>query len=349
MNNTTASNNVSAAMPVWNTDVGIFVFLSITGLSFNGILVVTFLVNRHLWRPFNIYLFNLLFANLLFFITVSGFNIVQNLYGTWLLNSACCTVYLYGGWVVTLVQSIIHPLIASNRIWALWAPISYRHYHGYQAAIGLCMVTWICAHIIGLWGVLTDHLYYRKFEETHACQIDTDTNASQRVWMLIMQFISLAAVVTIVVAFPLIVYKDHQRKKIREGITAVTTGNGGNTTEQKPQGETGRAQSVATVQNHFNTQSTPGTALPRNPKERPNAHTLLLFVLTVSVFIFWSPSVFYYAIIPFTGYRNPTVENVVMIMFNVQSILDPILFTLTLHNLRNTVISTICFWKRCLR
>ncbi|XP_055335722.1 uncharacterized protein LOC129586486 [Paramacrobiotus metropolitanus] len=356
MDNATAANNVSTGMPEWNTKVAISLVLCITGLGFNGILVLTFLVNRHLWRPFNIYLFNLLFSNLLFFITESGFDIVQNLNGMWLLNSACCTVYLFGWWVVTLVQLTTHPLIATNRIWALWAPISYRRHHGYQTAIGLCVATWICGHIIGLWGLLSDHLYYRNLEDTHVCQI-ADTEASQRVWMLVVQFISIAAVVTIVVAFPLIVYKDQKRKKIREGITVVTTGNDGNATgitQQKQQGETGTAGSVAPsapeiMQHHSNMPPTRSTTLTRNPKERSNAHTLLLFVLTVSVFIFWSPSVFYYAVVPFTGYSNPTVDNVVMIMFSVQSVLDPILFTFNLRNLRNTVVSTIYFWKRCLR
>ncbi|XP_055346096.1 tyramine receptor 1-like [Paramacrobiotus metropolitanus] len=250
MDNATAAHNVSALIAVWQTKAIVSLILCITGLGFNGILVLTFLVNRHLWSPFNIYLFNLLFANLLYFITESGFNIVDNLYGNvWWLDSACCTVYMYGWWVVSLVQLTTHPLIATNRIWALWAPINYRHYHGYQAAIGQCVVTWMCAHAIGLWGLLADHLYYRNLENTHKCEIKTE--GSQKDWMLIVQFISIAAVVTIVVAFPLIVYKERQRKRIRGGITAVVvlngTGNGkANETGamgQKQQGDTGQTDS----------------------------------------------------------------------------------------------------------
>ncbi|XP_055335720.1 tyramine receptor 1-like [Paramacrobiotus metropolitanus] len=345
MDDVTTANNASGA-PVWNIKAGISLILCITGLGFNGILVLTFLVNRHLWSPFNIYLFNLLFANLVYFSTESGFDIVANLYEVWWLNSACCTVYMYGWWVVSLVQLTTHPLIATNRIWALWAPINYRRHHGYQAAIGLCVVTWICGHIIGLWGLLADHLYYRKLENPK-CEIDTETEVTQRVWMLIVQLISIAAVVTIVTAFPLIVYKDHQRKRIRGVVSGLNgigneTTNGKGITQQKPEDAAGEEQH----RSHAQPTVTLGTTLPRNPKERSNAHTLLLFVLTVSVFIFWSPSVFYYTVVAFIGYANPTVDSVVMIMFNVQSVLDPILFTLTLRSLRNTAINTICFWKR---
>lgn len=94
--------------------------------------------------------------------------------------------------------------------------------------------------------------------------------------------------------------------------------------------------------------SQPASANPSAPpgKVKPRSHAfLLLAVLTGSVLVFWSPSVFYFSIQPFNGMSHPTFEKASLVLFNAQSVVDPLVFALTLKPLRTALISTFCCYK----
>ncbi|XP_055354500.1 C-X-C chemokine receptor type 2-like [Paramacrobiotus metropolitanus] len=194
--NTTTDLNTAS----WKSSAVISITLTTTGVITNGFTVLLFLTNRSLWSPFSVYLFNLVLANLFFYATQGGIDIINNLYATWWLPSAFCTVYLYGLFVVTLIPIFIHPLISLNRIWALWTPISYRNHHTYRVSVGLCAAAWWVTHAVGLPGLVENALYYRKPESEVGCTIDTTTSAGQMAYILVIQFITLIALALMIVA-----------------------------------------------------------------------------------------------------------------------------------------------------
>lgn len=98
----------------------------------------------------------------------------------------------------------------------------------------------------------------------------------------------------------------------------------------------------------------PGTSPLVEPLHRPvairGAHLskprsysfFLLAVLTISVVIFWTPSLWYIFFQHFMGFSSPVFEKVSMAMFNAQSVMDPVVFLLTVKPLRVAVTSTSC-------
>lgn len=63
---------------------------------------------------------------------------------------------------------------------------------------------------------------------------------------------------------------------------------------------------------------------------------LLLRLLTASVAFCWAPNVTYYMLLPFLDIANPTVTSVMNLMFGIQAIMDPILLTFSLKDIRGS-------------
>lgn len=138
MNQSIAGDNGSAAllggsMPK-NATARLTVVPGITGtihisnIVLNSIVLGHFLKYRHLRTPFAIYLINLLSTNFACAWLQSPAKFIVGLYNSnWtVLNSAVCTVNLYGAGVVGAGTMTSHVLITINRLWALVFPLSYK-------------------------------------------------------------------------------------------------------------------------------------------------------------------------------------------------------------------------------
>jgi hypothetical protein len=75
------------------------------------------------------------------------------------------------------------------------------------------------------------------------------------------------------------------------------------------------------------------------PKTRSHGN-LVLGLLVVSVAICWTPDTVYYLIITFTNMDAPIYYQVATILFSCQTMLDPILFTVALKSLRQSLRRT---------
>ena len=105
--NVSASSNETLFPPVSYTVLSVFTLLTfISGIVANAALLFLILRSRRLRRmPFNVYLLNLLGANIINTLISYPMDLLSNLHSSqWLIGNAACTAYLYN--VVVLQVSV---------------------------------------------------------------------------------------------------------------------------------------------------------------------------------------------------------------------------------------------------
>ncbi|XP_055349159.1 5-hydroxytryptamine receptor 1D-like [Paramacrobiotus metropolitanus] len=309
---------------VWDLTSIFTLFQFFITLTVNTAVLLVFAVRRSLWTPFNVYLFNLLVANVLYCLTSNIFDVLHAFYPVFCFGRALCNLNMYGMWVVTLVQMLSHPLIALNRLWALWLPISYHNHLTIRTAVGLSGIVWLIAHCVALPGLIMDIAFYRQAEDQFGCNINFDASRGQKTWLILIQFFSMMCLLIVLAAYPLIYHKERHRKKVRSTKPTATPATEVSTNPVKRMSK----EIAVTLSLHHN---------PRRSRA-----FLLLTVLTISVFINWTTGVFYYFSQPFTGYSNPILDSVTQYTFTIQVVADPVLFALALKSVRTAIIDIVC-------
>ena len=141
----------------WAALPKIFTVATTLSILFNCLLMLVFALDRNLHTPFNVYLINLLTANLLLSTIQNPLEIINNVYPTafW-PGPTVCTFYIYAQYVLQAGVSGAHILIAVNRTWAVLHPLSYRSIHSRWTAAALCAGMWVYIHVVLLPGVIND-------------------------------------------------------------------------------------------------------------------------------------------------------------------------------------------------
>lgn len=85
--------------------------------------------------------------------------------------------------------------------------------HSAKFSVCMCAVAWAAAHLIALPGMIMDDVYYRLPEDANGCTMNTAVPA-QGDWLLVVQFVSAAGELCVLISFPLIWYKERTRKKV---------------------------------------------------------------------------------------------------------------------------------------
>lgn len=189
----------------------------ITGFILNMVVLLRFLTDASLISPFNLLIANLLLANLSYFVIWGPLDFINNLYTVWWLGETWCSVYMYGIWVVSLVQMSSHPLIAINRLWAISFPMSYRRLHNNWFILLLCCGAWLLAHLIALPIVVVDAKYYRLPVETGGCTLNMEV-PSQNAYAIGIECVCCLLELIVVLAFPVTAYRVKTRKKVGTGV-----------------------------------------------------------------------------------------------------------------------------------
>ncbi|XP_055353506.1 uncharacterized protein LOC129599318 [Paramacrobiotus metropolitanus] len=203
----------------------------------------------------------------------------------------------------------MHFIISLNRFCAAAFPIQYRHNHTNVLAVSLSVGAWIAAHTITLPGIIIDAEKYRKLDLSDGCQVDVAVNAGQKNWMICVQFSTCTVIGSILLMYAFIIYK--QAKRQRKIFTK------------------GTSSSVPTEYT---------SGMVASKKLKANATTLLT-VITCSLVVFWSPATIYYAIVPFQdGLWNEDVVAVLNILFNFQTVMDPVIMALAVSEIREYVL-----------
>ncbi|XP_055340761.1 probable G-protein coupled receptor No18 [Paramacrobiotus metropolitanus] len=343
---------VENATAAWKSEAILSLIETVACLFLNGLALLVFVKEAHLRVHFNIYLINLALANFVYFAVEGPLDLINHTVSVWYLGWNWCTVYMYGLWVVSLVQFLTHPLIALNRLWAIALPVHYRQNHTTRTALVCCLGTWVLGHLVGLPGIILDAAYYRKpIDGPDGCVVNPDV-PGQAAWMLVVQFFSVAAEAIVVGVFPLIWWLQRRRKRVGHFMLKSEHRPGGaHTVHTHLDVEHKDHSSHHSHQSHDRARArSRGNSVAPNLIEkrdvaasRKHMHAfLLLTLLTISVFLCWSPSVIYFTAVAFApNITNPSIDSSVTLLYNFQAVMDPILFTLSLKDLRHGLYKLI--------
>ncbi|XP_055347687.1 fMet-Leu-Phe receptor-like [Paramacrobiotus metropolitanus] len=286
--------------------------MEILVIVLNGALLIILTTSYSLRiSTFHVYVVNVTLANFLHAILVDPFSIITDIHGgVWIFSYAVCSFYQFSLWILSAAMQNAHALITLNRLWAIIFPIHYRQTHRRTTAVLLCIGMWICILIILLPGMIPDATYYRLLMDRDVCRVNS---AGQVDWSITSHFLAYGlAEFIIVIAYPFIVYAHCRRKK--------TTGTSAPTTRALPS-------------------ATAAGQLPSQNKTRSSKRLHILTLLTVSVFICWTPGSVVYSILPF---RNIDIPLFADLLFAFQAALDPVLFMVTLPELRQSARRLCC-------
>lgn len=117
----------SADVVVWNYTAKYIIVICTLVVLLNGSVLLSILTTPDLrTRPFNIYLLCLMTFNICYAATENPLAIINNIYPTWWLGADWCRLYCYAETLISAGAMHTHALIATNRVWAVTFPLSYR-------------------------------------------------------------------------------------------------------------------------------------------------------------------------------------------------------------------------------
>jgi hypothetical protein len=313
----------------------------VLGFFGNGSLLIAFAKDPSLRTPFSIYLINLLIANLICIILEYPLDIVANLYSGWFLGEKACTAYLYGSFVIQAAVFNAHQLIALNRMWAAVHPISYRTRHSVRTAVLLCLVMWVYVHLAIVPEWIEDAINSRLPVESHGCLLN---KAAQPVSGLTTQLLIYdLPLAVMLMAFPVIYFSRVIRRRSMRRNNAIVPTVASQSHEVSKPGSTMRSRVGALAGAQQQGASGSNAVAPASntiapvKKVKTSHGYLVLALLTISVSICWTPSLVFYTVLTFIDIFDPTYYIVVTILFSCQTMLDPLLFTMALPSLRESL------------
>ncbi|OQV17642.1 hypothetical protein BV898_08266 [Hypsibius exemplaris] len=304
----------------------------IFGCLGNGLLLLLFIKDSTLHTPFNMYLINLLLANLACLLIQYPLEFLFGLYKTWFMGGHACTAYIYGYFVMQAAVKNAHQLIAINRIWAIIHPLSYRTYHSTKFAVLFCLGMWIYVHLALVQGWVADALYYRLPVKEVGCFLNAAAQPiMKKVTVLLIYDLPL---VVMILAFPIIQCAKTLRRNVANRKNVVA-----------PNGDTHLVRVSDGIK--MNSKMGANIEAPAKPailvkrvKQNSNGYLVLVF-LTISAIICWAPINSYHIMIIYFEITPPLVfHQVATILFSCQCVLDPVLFTLALSSIKNSLRRT---------
>ncbi|OQV14867.1 hypothetical protein BV898_10899 [Hypsibius exemplaris] len=337
-NNTTSSFTYEAARNVsisWSVAPVISLVTLTVGVTGNGGLIVLFIHDRAtLITPFNVYVLNLMVANLLHLINVYPLDVIVGLYsGTWVLGRSACAFFLYGVWLPGCASSVAHSLIAVNRIWAVIFPHSYRTQHGMRAAVMVCLSMWAIIYSVTLPWLVLDQVLYRIPVENGPAECSVNQSAQFAYSMVIEFTLFNFPLIATVLALPVILYATWRNRRLNARRVGNTISRGGHPLRTLAQS--------ATDAEHEPNSSAVVPSVKRIARPKSNA-TLLLVLLTVSLMVTYVPTSAIYtaaAFLPDYDWTEAYLETAVTAPF--QPAIDPILFALALTNVRTALVNVL--------
>ncbi|OQV24622.1 hypothetical protein BV898_01681 [Hypsibius exemplaris] len=339
--------------PNWSPIPAFFMVVCMLALASNGAVMVAFMTQRSLRTPFNVYLMNLVTANFLHAAIENPAEIVNELYSGWWLGDGYCTLFIYSKYLIKPWVCSSHALITTNRIWAILWPHSYRQTHSRRVAFLVCFGGFLYVHIIDLPGFILDLLYYRLPLVTHVCFLNYN---AQPEWSLAAQLLCYDIFLFVVLfAYPIIWWKRHQRNKAmapkriqvsvitkKVGPVPATTRSVTRTTTDEGRSATRTDGETATVVEEDSGGDDPEEG-PRDRSKlkaggaRPKSKAfLILTMLTLSLLVCWTPMMTFYTITNWVVVHGDEFLEVSLALFAIQSLVDPLLFIVTMPDLRTT-------------
>lgn len=305
------------------------IFLALFGFICNLSILIMFGRHKNLRTPFTIYLIFLLSFNLILTVTRRPLKMFKIFYDIWPLGKFMCTVYNYTNWTITGCVMNSHALITINRIWALGFPLSYRNYHSWKLATVLCLCMVLFVHLLTLPLIISDTINFRQVARLKQC--DFNQSAQQGLVDAVNVVIYLFPVLIIVGAYPFLWVKSRRRQAMR--------------TVQPP------IQPSMVSPNNGDTHFDSGVAVlePRKKNLRAKSSQtsfLVLTAMTTSTLLCWAPATIKDFLQEHAGMGKSVLSTVVPVLIDLEVALDPILFALTMKDLRAVIMGGFCCGKK---
>ncbi|OQV20543.1 hypothetical protein BV898_05587 [Hypsibius exemplaris] len=313
--------------PNWDFMGGFYVVIIILALFTNGPVLVAFFSRRNLWTPFNVYLMNLLSANILNVVLQNIPDLFNHLYSGWWLGDGYCSVLVFGLYFLNAGVQNCHILIAINRIWAVFWPYSYRHSHTKRVALLFCLAGWLEVSAMVLPGFILDILYYRTDPLKNGCSLNIE---AQWMWSAVTQFLLYNMGLQVMwLAYPIIWYKRRLVQKVAPTTAAIETA----------RSETDKRRSSVEQERSARETTVGRSGVPRPRQKRSSKAFTVLTVLTISVTVCWTPIHVLYTLMLWWPFDRigPLLLDIAVVLFSLQSVLDPILFVCTLPELQESL------------
>ncbi|OWA51164.1 hypothetical protein BV898_15658 [Hypsibius exemplaris] len=331
------ARNVTLA-PLWSfTPTFLLVFCILGSITnFNALL----LFFKNFRAPFDIYVINLLGTNLTCVLLQYPFAIKSSLFNSrWTMGNQACSFYLYCQCVIDAGIINSHAVIAVNRAWAIIRPMSFRAAHTKRFTLTVCLIMWLYIHLVvgSFW--LADTLYYRTGVPVTACLFNTvQLNTWSNVNDIIVYISPLA--VTLLSFFVVMVSKLLRSREAMKRSARVKPQNAGvpNIQAQIPpktftfisKKETNTVAAAAIAVEASN-----GREVLTGIRGRRSGKYAMLTLLTISIVVFTMPDMIYFLLVGFLpDFWIPEFFEVTNSLFVCQTVVDPILFVLTMDKLR---------------
>ena len=125
----------------------------------NLTVIVCFLYNPHLRKPFNYLLVNLAVSDLLCGALAMSHLCVYTYYTYWPLGTRWCSIWLYFDWLSVNMGLLTIAFISMDRMWAAIWPLTYRKYNTVRKSWIIICVSWIIGNAGLLPGQIYNHMY----------------------------------------------------------------------------------------------------------------------------------------------------------------------------------------------
>ncbi|OWA52940.1 hypothetical protein BV898_17382 [Hypsibius exemplaris] len=327
--------------PNWDFMAAFYIITIILAVSTNATVLGAFLCRQSLRTPFNLYLINLLSANILRVVLETTPELLNHLYSGWWLGDGYCSVLVFGLYFTDAGVQNCHILIAINRIWAVCWPYSYRTTHTRRVALLMCLAGWaeVCAMVLP--GFILDTVYYRADPVKNGCSLNI---AAQWTWSVVVQFLLYnMGLEAMWVAYPIIWYKRRQTQKIVpatvQTVHSLTNGRKNSSREGDQQGRAVIINDNSDdVGESMQENRTAGSGTVPSRRKKSSKAFNILTLLTISVTVCWTPVHVIYTLLlwlPFDRIGS-LLLNIAVVLVSLQTLIDPILFVCTLPDLRNS-------------
>lgn len=107
----------------------------------NLLVLVAFFVDRKLFNPFNMFIFNLAVTDFLVAITAMTFYTIDTLFGYWPFGEIMCGIWIYFDFAMTFASVFTLVAISVDRFWCCTWAVHYRiHNNKIKTAIVLAII-----------------------------------------------------------------------------------------------------------------------------------------------------------------------------------------------------------------
>lgn len=220
-----------------------------------------------------------------------------------------CTFYIYSDWCFPGSFMYAHVLICINRIWAVVLSVSYQNFHNAKTAMLLCVGVLIFVHVIGLPLIVRDAMYYRLPVKEYGCRLNDQ--AQKKLASAVDLVIFTFPVIFIIASCPYLWIQRRKQMKIRPGATHTGT--------------------------YIDSLNIPAKTLGTVKKNSKTSSLFILTVMTISISICWAPGQIAYLLQAYADIDTSSFAWISHTLFDLQSALDPLVFGLTLKDIRRKI------------